>query len=224
MVLVLDASPHNTPEVQEKIINLCYQAAEKGIRIVPITGSGTNKDTEYLMRCIALATNGTYTFLTDGSSIGNSHIKPSTDNYQTEILNDLLVRIIKSYTYMPDIQQQTADLGVNLPDSVVIIPTDTSVVDVDTNNITNPLDIPEIIELEWKFYPNPTTGKINIVSNKQIEQLYISDLSGKVMQIITNIEPDVPVIADLGGYATGIYLIRYPMGKQWISGKIILVR
>lgn len=222
--LVLDASPHNTPEVQEKIINLCYQAAEKGIRIVPITGSGTNKDTEYLMRCIALATNGTYTFLTDGSSIGNSHIKPSTDNYKTEILNDLLVRIIKSYTYMPDIQQQTADLGVNLPDSVVIIPVDSAIVDTDTNNITNPTDNPEIIELEWSFYPNPTTGKINIVSNKAIEQLYISDLSGKVMQIITDIEPNEVVTAELGNYASGIYLIRYPMGKQWVSGKIILMR
>ena len=203
---------------------MCYQAAEKGIRIVPITGSGTNKDTEYLMRCIALATNGTYTFLTDESSIGNSHIQPSTDEYQTEILNDLLVRIIKSYTYMPDIQQQIADLGVNLPDSVVIILADSSVVATDTNNIVNPIDNPDLLELQWKFYPNPTTGIINIISNKEIEQLYISDLSGKVMQIITDIEPNEIVTADLGNYASGIYLIRYPMGKQWISGKIILVR
>jgi hypothetical protein len=81
LLLVLDASPHNTPEIQEKMRNLCYKAAEKGIRIVPITGSGTTKDTEYLMRCLALATNGTYVFLTDRSGIGNSHIKPSTDNY-----------------------------------------------------------------------------------------------------------------------------------------------
>ncbi|MBN2890598.1 MAG: T9SS type A sorting domain-containing protein [Bacteroidales bacterium] len=222
--LVLDAHPHNTPEVQERIINLCYQAAEKGIRIVPLTGSGTNKETEYLMRCIALATNGTYTFLTDGSAIGYSHIKPSTVEYQTEILNDLLVRIIKSYTYMPDVQQQIADLGVNLPDSVVIIHADSALVDVDTNNIEDPNNIQNIIELEWKFYPNPTTGQINIVSNKEIEELYISDLSGKVMQIITDIQPNEVVTADLSGYASGIYLIRYPMGKQWISGKIILMR
>ena len=229
--LVLDAPPHNTPEIKEKMLNLCNQASDKGIRIVPLTGSGTDKNTEYLMRCIALSTNGTYTFLTDASSIGNSHIKPSTDDYQTEILNNLLVRIIKSYTYMPDIEQQIADLGVNLPDSLVVIPTDVDSTNIDTanvdngnNNNTNINDPEDIVELQWKFYPNPTTGVINIVANKEIEKLFISDLSGKVLQIITNIEPDEPVQADLSGYASGIYLIRYPIGKQWISGKIMLVR
>ena len=229
LFLVLDAPPHNTPEITEKLLKLSHQAAEKGIRIVPITGSGTDKNTEYLMRCLSLATNGTYTFLTDASSIGSSHIEPSTDNYQTEILNDLLVRIIKSYTYMPDKQQQIAELGVNLPDSLVVINTgvDSVYTELDSTKTETHTEIPETqndVELEWKFYPNPTNGIVNIVANKEIEQLYISDLSGKVLQIITNIYPNEPVIADLSGYASGIYLIRYPIGKQWISGKIMLVR
>ncbi len=222
LFLVLDAPPHSTPEVQEKMRTLSKQAAEKGIRIVPIVGSGADKYTEYIMRCVALATNGTYTFLTDCSSIGDSHIKPSTNEYQTEVLNDLLVRIIKSYTYMPDNEQIIADLGVNLPDSLVVIPSD-----IDTTNTENPTEttvIDDVVELHWNYYPNPTTGIINIVANKEIEQLYISDLSGKVIQVIENIEPDEAVRADLSNYASGIYLIRYPMGKQWISGKIMLVR
>ncbi len=221
LFLVLDASPHNTPEIQEKMRNLCYKAAEKGIRIVPITGSGIDKNTEYLMRCLALATNGTYTFLTDHSSIGGSHIKPSTDHYQVEILNDLLVRIIKSFTYMPDCQQFVADLGIDLPDSLVIVPNNTDSTKIDSSKIIHGNDTNK---LEWKFYPNPSDGIINIVSTKEIHELYISDLSGKVLQIIKEIKPNQPVTADLSEYATGIYLIRYPIGKQWLSGKIVLIR
>jgi len=226
LFLVLDASPHNTPEIQEKMRNLCYKAAKKGIRIVPITGSGSNKNNEYLMRCLALATNGTYTFLTNHSGIGNSHIKPSTDNYQVEILNDILVRVIKSYTYMPDCQQYVADLGVNLPDSQLVIHNyiDSKNIDTAKVNSSKLINLQDSIELQWKFYPNPTNGIVNIVSNKEIKELHISDLTGKVLQIIRNINPDMVVTADLSEYSTGIYLIRYPIGKQWISGKIMLIR
>lgn len=221
LFLVLDAPPHNTPEIRRKLINLSYKAAEMGVRIVAVTGSGTNKNTEYLMRCLALATNGTYTFLTDHSGIGNPHIKPSTDNYQVEILNDLLVRIIKSFTYMPDCSQNIAELEINLPDSIVIVNKSKD------SSLTKPAGVPDSMDtlaLNWKFYPNPTDGQVNIVANKDIAELYISDLSGKALQLIKNIKADEVVRIDLSEYPSGIYLIRYPLGKQWISGKIILVR
>lgn len=226
LFLVLDAPPHNTSDIQNRMKKLCSQASEKGIRIVPITGSGADKSTEYLMRCLALATNGTYTFLTNHSGIGNSHIKPSTDSYQVEILNDLLVRIIKSYTYMPDCNQFVADLGVNLPDSQVVIHNNIDSTNVDTAKtiLSTPINLKDSVELEWKFFPNPTNGIINIVSNKEIKELYISDLSGKVLQIVKNINPETVYTADLSDYSSGIYLIRYPIGKQWISGKIVLLR
>ncbi len=226
LFLVLDAPPHNTIAIQNKMRELCENAAEKGIRIVPVTGSGTDKNSEYLMRCIALATNGTYTFLTNHSAIGYSHIKPSTDNYTVEVLNDLLVRIIKSYTYMPDCQQYVTDLGVNLPDSQIVVPSDidsslagTDVIDSLKTGLPD-----DTTEIQWSYYPNPTDGIIHIVSNKAIKELYISDLSGKALQVISNIEPGVEVTADLSAYASGIYLIRYAVGKQWISGKIALRR
>ena len=97
-------------------------------------------------------------------------------------------------------------------------------IDIVTDNNTDIIVPQDVVELQWKFYPNPTTGIINIVANKEIEQLYISDLSGKVLQVITNINPNETVTANLSGYASGIYLIRYSLGKQWISGKIMLVR
>ncbi|MFA7626806.1 MAG: vWA domain-containing protein, partial [Candidatus Kapaibacterium sp.] len=77
--LVLDAPPHDEPEVIEELQAFVVKASQKGIRIIPIACSGINKNTEYFLRSIALLTNGTYTFLTDDSGIGNPHIKPSTD-------------------------------------------------------------------------------------------------------------------------------------------------
>ncbi|MBT8326567.1 MAG: T9SS type A sorting domain-containing protein, partial [Bacteroidia bacterium] len=220
--LVLDAPPHNTPEIQEKLKNLSIQAAEKGIRIVPLVASGIDKSTEYLMRSIALSTNGTYAFLTDHSGIGGKHLAPSTDNYEVEILNDLLVRIIKSYTYMPDCKQELPELDLDYPDSTV---TYTEPVDTTSNADTTVNPNPEEpVAISWKYYPNPTRGIVNIRASVAIKELFITDLSGKVLQVIKDINPEMPVQADLSGYASGIYLIRYPVGKQWVSGKVVLVR
>jgi hypothetical protein len=167
------------------------------------------------MRSIALGTNGTYTFLTDHSGIGNSHIQPSTDKFDVETLNKLMVRILKSYTYMPDCDQQIPDLALDYPDSIVAYPPRDS---VDTNTQNTPATI------RWNYYPNPTNGIVNIVPDVAISELYITDLTGKVLQVLTNLEKDRVIQVDLSQYATGIYLIRYPVGKSWVSGKVVLQR
>lgn len=210
LFLVLDAPPHNTEEIQGKMRKLCHQAAKKGIRIVPIAASGSTKSNEYLMRCLALATNGTYLFLTGHSGIGKPHTKPSTDRYQVEILNDLLVRVIKSFTYMPDCQQQIADLGLRLSEAQV--------------EVGEPTDNEAARQLQWKFYPNPTTGVIYIEANQDIKQLFISDLSGKAIKVVKGIKANTKIKVDLTAFASGMYLIRYPLGGQWISGKLWLRR
>ena len=42
------------------------------------------------MRAFAIATGGTYTFLTDHSGIGDSHLEPTIGSYEVEFLNELL--------------------------------------------------------------------------------------------------------------------------------------
>ena len=172
------------------------------------------------MRALALGTNGTYTFLTDHSGIGNSHIKPSTDSYEVETLNAILVRILKSYTYMPDCQQNIPDLALNIPDSIVstIQPSDST----DSNAVKPD---PKALNITWSYYPNPTNGMITILPNTNIKELYVSDLSGKVLQILPKLKKDERIQVDLSGYATGIYLIRYlDENNHWLSGKVVLQR
>lgn len=97
LFLVLDAPPHDTAENAETLRALMTEAAEKGIRIIPVASSGADTETEFLCRSFALLTGGTYTFLTDHSGIGGSHLEPTVGAYQVEKLNDLLVRIIGEY-------------------------------------------------------------------------------------------------------------------------------
>ena len=96
--LVLDAPPHNKPAVISSIQYSVKTAAASGIKLIPVVASGIDKTTEFLMRFIAMYTNGTYVFITDHSGIGNKHLEPSVGEYQVEKLSDLMVRLIKKYS------------------------------------------------------------------------------------------------------------------------------
>nr|MCU0321851.1 VWA domain-containing protein [Chitinophagaceae bacterium] len=97
MFLVLDAPPHYNNEVIANIQKSIAKAAEKGIKIIPITASGIDKKTEFLMRFFSISTNGTYVFITNHSGIGNNHLEPTVGQYQVEFLNNLMVRLINKY-------------------------------------------------------------------------------------------------------------------------------
>ncbi len=96
MFLVLDAPPHHTAQIIDSIHQSVEQAAAAGIQIIPVSASGIDKPTEFLLRFLAIATNGTYVFITDHSGIGGSHLpaEPTIGPHEIELLNDLLVRII----------------------------------------------------------------------------------------------------------------------------------
>lgn len=211
LFLVLDAPPHGGSQTNARLEKLIQQAAEKGIRIVPIAASGIDKSTEYVLRSLALGTNGTYTFLTNHSGIGNHHIEPTTDKYDVETLSQLLIRIIKSYTYMPDCQSNIPELNLDIPDSLVIDSNKRDSLNQQSNTV------------RWSYYPNPTSGLVNIIPDSDIKELYITDLSGKILQLHTNLKKDERIQVDLSAYTTGIYLIRYlNENDRWISGKVVL--
>jgi hypothetical protein len=96
--LVLDAPPHLTGDIVNDLHETIAKTAEKGIKIIPVSASGINKDTEFLFRFFALATNGTYVFITDDSGVGGDHIDATVGDYEVELLNDLIVRLINQYT------------------------------------------------------------------------------------------------------------------------------
>ena len=94
---VLDAPAHSGTKYAEKLVKATKTAAEQGIRICPIICSGAAEATEYTMREAAIYTGGTFIFVTDDSGIGGSHHDPNLPNATIELLNSLMVRLVKGY-------------------------------------------------------------------------------------------------------------------------------
>ena len=199
LFLILDAPPHNTPIIKEKLQELLAKASMNGIRIIPVTCSGIDKSTEYIMRSFALATNGTYTFLTNHSGVGDKHIEPTTDKYDVELLNSLFIRLIDQFTAMPLCSQEDPLAKADIK-----------------NNILNQ-DEPKLDENSAdavKCYPNPTNGDLTIELSSSIEELYLTDIAGKILQRFEKLDKGKHPI-DLSQYPTGIFFIKYMLNKKW---------
>lgn len=199
LFLVLDAPPHN--EAKERIQELVIKAAAMGIRIIPIACSGTDKSTEFLLRSMALATNGTYTFLTNHSGVGNPHIEPTTDKYEVELLNNLLQRIIGQFLYAKDCSVDSKE------------------------QLLQPIDKQPGNILSIKIYPNPTTGRFAIESNKKIKEIFICDFTGKIIKRIATDEKKGKWEVDIAGFPSATYLVRYiTEDNKWGAEKVVLFR
>ena len=93
--LIFDAPPHQGKDAELRAA--IQSAAEKGVRLIPVVASNSARETELFGRALAICTNGTYVFLTDDSGVGGSHLEPIVGDYDVELLQDLIVRIIQRY-------------------------------------------------------------------------------------------------------------------------------
>lgn len=198
--LVLDAPPHKNSTVLASLKDIIHKVAAMGIRIIPIAASGTDKSTEYLMRNLALGTNGTYTFLTNDSGIGNKHIQPTTDHYTVESFNDLLIRLIKTYSYVPRCDGKEND-----------------------NKIELPLFSDSLVKIKWNVWPNPTQGQFQVKIRENIPELFITDITGKILMRFTDIKRREPLSIDLKIVPKGIYLVTFSYKNQKYTKKIIKI-
>ena len=195
LFLVLDAPPHGS--AKEKIAKLIVRAAEKGVRIIPIACSGIDKSTEFLLRTMALATNGTYTFLTNHSGVGNPHIEPTTDSYNVELLGELMQRLIRQF----------------------VISQDCSSTETQYVNSTTPVNI-----LSVMIFPNPTSGRFQVEENEDIKEMYITDFTGKILMKLSAVNKRRNVNVDLSGYPSGTYLVKYVTKEGKLGAeKVVLV-
>ena len=151
--LVLDAPCHQDSATMALLHEQILNAAALGVRIVPVVCSGLGESGEYLLRSMALATNGTSFFLTDDSGIGHTHLKPTTDSLKVEHLNDMLVRTIVEFSTMTLCQADPAEED-----------------ETDGEFIPNPFEIKDL-----------ESGEITIPHGDGI--LYLVDVSGKLLGV-----------------------------------------
>lgn len=194
--LVLDAPPHD--EAKATLSALIRKAAAKGIRIVPLACSGTDKSTEFILRSIALATNGGYIFLTDDSGIGDKHIKPTTDEFKVELLNDLLLRTIAQMCYVNSCE---------------------------TNNvIEQPLSQYKAID-SVKVFPVPTNGPITLKTDLKLTDIFVADFTGKLLKRIDVRKKSDSYHFDIADLPAGTYFIRYiTEDRRSGAAKVVLLR
>lgn len=254
LFFVLDEQPLTNSDVLEKLKYDILKAAEKGIRVVPVISSAETMShaasLEYLMRSIALATNGTYVALTDHSNIGNSHAKPVTDKYNVEHLNALIKRIIYQYTYSSGCQK---DIEHNVFDTITVFNSPIIAQEVidssrtihskptqmftkeysasspdDTlklllaDSIKTSTSVQEKENMKVTFYPNPTSGQITIDLYGDIQELFLTDISGKLLYTY-NTKQKSQLKIDISNYSHGIYFLQcIDTQNNPFSGKVIL--
>jgi carboxypeptidase-like protein/type IX secretion system substrate protein/von Willebrand factor type A domain-containing protein len=195
LFLVLDAPPHD--EAKEKMYELIQKASAKGVRIVPVVCSGADKSTEFIMRSIALATNGDYVFLTDESGLGLPHIKPTTDVFNVEFFNSLLERLIRQMVFANKCSEQKQIESLK----------------------NTPLNIERI-----RIYPNPTQGNITVESQKHLKEIFITDFTGKMLMRIETNDKQTRWNINLGAYPNATYLVKYiTIENQWGAEKVVLI-
>jgi len=95
--MIFDAPPHSDRDNLDVLNNAIKTASEKGIRLIPVVSSNSERDTELFGRAVSICTNGTYIFLTDDSGIGGSHLEPIIGDYEVEKLYDIIIRVINEY-------------------------------------------------------------------------------------------------------------------------------
>lgn len=232
MFLVLDEPSAHDDLTLSNLEKYIKQAAEMGVKIIPVVASGEGYDKdkrlEYLVRCAALATNGTCAFITDHSGIGNSHTEPTTDEMTIETLNELLLRVIDQNIYVPPCAEELFIVENDAQDTTLVELPDLASSTVESTDPairldSNDLAATAIAVPTFSFYPNPTTGPLTIETDGLAQELYLADMNGKLLQRIEMMDVTRTQI-DMSNYPTGIYFIQCFNGDVPYSGKVILTR
>ncbi len=242
--IVLDEPPGNNDSILNILHNAVRTASAKGIRIIPLVASGYgygDKSLEYLMRSIALATNGTYAFLTDHSGVGNKHTAPSADEYDVEYMNKLILRLIsqciKSHcneapsAYLPGMKDTTL---IEIIERVILdtalytgqkppVQDTSKTKDKKPEKTGSAVTGDTLVKKSFKFYPNPSKGKVFIECQGGIKSLYLTDMNGKMLARFPIAAEGVTEI-DISDQLDGLYNLVYENGKKIFSGKIVLIK
>ena len=195
LFIVTDAPPHD--ESKEKIFQLIQKAAAKGVRIVPVICTGADRSTEFIMRSMALATDGTYVFLTDDDGSASLHTKITTGFFNVEFLNSLLERIIRQMvTSDKCAEQRESDIFKNTPRNIVDI----------------------------RVIADPAKRGIIIESKTHLKEIFIADITGKILIRIQAVEKQTKWNVNLKSYPNATFLVKYiTEDDQWGAEKFVLM-
>lgn len=83
------------------------------------------------------------------------------------------------------------------------------------------LGVNDLQASEIAVYPNPTTGILNLSSNKNIDNVYVYDLSGRLVKTFSKVGADKAII-DLSSFNSGTYVLKIEANKQIVTKKVVI--
>lgn len=213
--LIADAPPH-AEESNSVLLNQAIgESMRKGIRVVPIACSGTDKSTELLMRNIALITNGTYVYLTDFSGIGESHVKPTTNKIDHAKLNFILKSVIRNFTRSFVCPANTMEASADSVESESYLG---EKLDETVKGFVH--DEEKDLNSKLVISPNPGPGYVVVHSGRVMQEIQIFDSNGKALQKFPANSREVSL--DLSNFPSGEYIL-IGIGKTKDSyGKLLI--
>ncbi|MDP2176142.1 MAG: T9SS type A sorting domain-containing protein [Bacteroidota bacterium] len=205
MFLVLDAPPHQDESSKKRMRDAITKAAELGIRIIPITASGIDKSTEFLMKYLAISTGGEYVYITDDSKIGNSHMKPTGGESKVSLLNNLMVKLVNQYS-----DGNWCNQELNPNDSIPYF---------EQQQTTE-----MIVGKTWHmtFMPNPVVDYVDIHFSKEAEKIKITDMKGNVLYAKDN-HRKTDLKVNVQSWHSGVYVVYATYNNETISGKLLVM-
>ncbi len=216
LFILLDAPPHVDPEIQARLNKAILIAAAKGIRLVPVAASGINQQTEFLLKYMAIISNGEYLYITDDSNIGGRHLLPTGGKSDVEFLNDLMVKTIIKYSESncPKTQDpiKTAD-SLQVRDSSIIRE---QVKQKQKNEI--------ILGSNWhmRFFPNPASELVYFEFSEEVQSLRIYDMSGRLMFENSSLNGNQTQV-DVSQFNSGLYSVQVQRKQEIVSGKLLVM-
>lgn len=209
LFMLLDAPPHQSSAINQRLSKAIRLAASKGIRLVPVAASGINQQTEFLLKYMAILSNGEYLYITDDSNIGGRHLLPTGGKSDVEFLNDLMVKTIVKY-------------------SVNVCPEDTNsrTTSDSTQQVIQqqPQQNEFILGSNWhmRYYPNPATDVVHFEFSEAIERISIYSIGGQLVYERNNLS-DKSHQVDLGQISSGIYSVQVFRKGELLSGKLVVI-
>lgn len=73
---------------------------------------------------------------------------------------------------------------------------------------------------EVEVYPNPSTGLVYINAKMGLENIYVYDITGRLLRNFSNTSDKVQI--DLSAYGKGAYVIKMSNGKEVVTKKVII--
>src|SRR5690554_3530293 len=92
-----------------------------------------------------------------------------------------------------------------------------------SDNLLTPDPVDSLIMVEWNVWPNPTQGDLNIKISEDVGELFITDLTGKIVNRFTELRKGRVLKTNIVQYSKGIYIITFIHEEKVYTKKVVLI-